>query len=75
MGQSLQYTCISSIIIIGYNRKTSNGVRCRDMGSEESTREEVGFGTMKVGDIAKKVQDTRLRVEVVWACIEKRRIM
>ena len=24
--------------------KTSNGVRCRDVGSEESTREEVGCG-------------------------------
>ena len=24
--------------------KTSNDVRCRDLGSEESTREEVGYG-------------------------------
>ena len=27
-----------------YSCKTSNDVRCRDMGSEESTREEVGCG-------------------------------
>ena len=26
------------------NGKTSNDVRCRDVGSEESTREEVGCG-------------------------------
>ena len=28
----------------GYIYKTSNDVRCRDMGSEESTREKVGCG-------------------------------
>ena len=32
-GESTQDSC-----------KTSNGVRCRDMGSEESTIEEVGCG-------------------------------
>ncbi len=32
-GESIQDSC-----------KTSNDVRCRDMGSEESTREEVGCG-------------------------------
>ena len=32
-GESTQDSC-----------KTSNGVRCRDVGSEESTREEVGCG-------------------------------
>ena len=63
--------------------KTSNDVRCRDVGSEESTREEVGCGgnedvkmddwshqddrirnerirgTTKVGEIYKKVQESR----------------
>ena len=32
-GESIQDSC-----------KTSNDVRCRDLGSEESTREEVGCG-------------------------------
>ena len=32
-GESIQDSC-----------KTSNDVRCRDVGSEESTREEVGCG-------------------------------
>ena len=32
-GESIQYSC-----------KTSNDVRCRYVGSEESTREEVGCG-------------------------------
>ncbi len=32
-GESIQYSC-----------KTSNDVRCRDVGSEESTRQEVGCG-------------------------------
>ena len=32
-GESIQDSC-----------KTSNGVRCRDLSSEESTREEVGCG-------------------------------
>ena len=32
-GESIKYSC-----------KTSNDVRCRDVGSEESTREEVGCG-------------------------------
>ena len=32
-GESIQYSC-----------KISNYVRCRDVGSEESTREEVGCG-------------------------------
>ena len=35
-GESIQDGC-----------KTSNDVRCRDMGIEESTREEVGCGTFR----------------------------
>ena len=74
-GESIQDSC-----------KTSNDVRCRDVGSEESTREEVGCGgnedvkmdesgvtkmdrirserirgTTKVGEISKKVQESRLK--------------
>ena len=73
-GESIQDSC-----------KTSNDVRCRDVGSEESTREEVGCGKMrmlrwmsgvtkmdrirnerirgttKVGEISKKVQESRLK--------------
>ena len=73
-GESIQDSC-----------KTSNDVRCRDLGSEESTREEVGCGgnedvrwksgvtkldrirnerirgTTKVGEISKKVQESRLK--------------
>ena len=30
--------------IIAHSCKTSNDIRCRDLGSEESTREEVGCG-------------------------------
>ena len=65
--------------------KTSNDVRCRDVGSEESTREEIGCGgnedvrwmsgvtkmdrirderirgSTKVGEISKKVQESRLK--------------
>ena len=65
--------------------KTCNDVRCRVLGSEESTREEVGCrgnedvkmdewshkldritnerirGTTKVGEISKKVQESRLK--------------
>ena len=66
--QSIQDSC-----------KTSNDVRCRDLGSEESTREEIGCGwmigvtkldrirnerirgTTKVGEISKKVQESRLK--------------
>ena len=73
-GESIQDSC-----------KTSNDVRCRDLGSEESTREEAGYmaemiilrwmdgvtkldrisnerirGTAKVGEISKKVQESRL---------------
>ena len=35
------YGCVGPIQAIC---KTSNDVRCRDMGSGETTREEVGFG-------------------------------
>ena len=67
-GESMQDSC-----------KTSNDVRCRDVGSEASTRVEVGCGgnedvtkmdrirnerirgTTKVGEISKKVQESRLK--------------
>ena len=56
-GESIQDSC-----------KTSNDVRCRDLDSEESTSEEGGCGgnevrgTTKVGEISKKVQESRLKV-------------
>ena len=64
-GESIQDSC-----------KTSNDVQCLDLGSQESTREEVGYsggnedvkmdewshgGTTKVGEISKKVQESRLK--------------
>ena len=35
---------VRSLRVNGKIYKTSNDVRCRDVGSEESTREEVGCG-------------------------------
>ena len=53
-GESLQVSC-----------KTSNDVRCRDVGSEESTREEVGCG----GNEDVKMDEWVTKM----ACIETRR--